>query len=364
MSPEEPRWWPAAGGAGEKGTETMTRMFASDNASGAHPDVMAALQAANIGHAHAYGADEWTARAVATIKRHLGKQAEAFFVFNGTGANVTALSSVMRTYDAVICAETAHINCDECGAPERFTGGKLLAVPTPDGKLTPELVAGAITGVGVEHHSQPRVVSITQSTECGTTYRPDEIAAIAKLAHDNGLVLHVDGARISNAAAFLGCTLAEMITEAGVDILSFGGTKNGMVFGEAVVFVDPTLAEGFRFVRKNGAQLASKMRYVSAQFEALYGTDLWLRNASHANEMARTLASAIADVPGIEVTQPVEANEVFARVRRELIKPLQAVSDFYVWYEASGEVRLVTSWDTTAEDVELFVEGAHAAARR
>ncbi len=338
----------------------MTRMFASDNASGAHPEVMDALAAANVGHAHAYGNDEWTGRALATIRRLFGEQAEAFFVFNGTGANVTALSAVMRTYDAVICAETAHINCDECGAPERFTGGKLVAVATPDGKLTPALVEGAITGVGVEHHSQPRVVSVTQSTEYGTTYRLPELAAIARTAHAHGLVVHVDGARISNAAAFLGCTLAEMITQTGVDILSFGGTKNGMLFGEAVVFLDPALAEGFRFVRKNGAQLASKMRFVSAQFEALYGGDLWLRNAAHANEMAQRLATAMGGIPGIEITQPVEANEVFARVRRELIKPLQAVADHYVWDEASGEVRWVTSWDTAPEDIDQFAGAARA----
>ncbi|MCE5191701.1 MAG: low specificity L-threonine aldolase [Actinomycetia bacterium] len=341
-----------------------TRMFASDNASGAHPDVVAAIAQANVGHAHAYGDDEWTRRAVASIKRHFGEHAEPFFVFNGTGANVTGLSAVMRTYDAVICAETAHINTDECGAPERFTGGKLIATPTPDGKLTPALVEGALAGKGVEHHSQPRVVSVTQATECGTTYRPKELAAIASVAHDNGLVLHVDGARISNAAAFLGCTLAEMITGAGVDVLSLGGTKNGLMFGEAVVFLDPALAGGFKFVRKNGAQLASKMRFVSAQFEALFGGDLWLRNASHANEMARRLASAMGGIEGIEITQPVESNEVFARVPFELIEPLQAVSGFYVWNERTGEVRWVTSWDTTNEDIDRFAEAAHALAGR
>lgn len=338
----------------------MSRMFASDNASGAHPDIMAALIAANTGHAHAYGNDEWTRSAKQTMKRHFGDQAETFFVFNGTGANVTALSAVMRSYHAVICAETAHINCDECGAPERFTGGKLLPVATPDGKLTPALIEGAITGVGVEHHSQPRVVSITQSTEYGTTYRSEEIAAIADVTHAHGLVLHVDGARISNAAAFLGCTLGEMTTDAGADIVSCGGAKNGMVFGEAVVFIRPELAEGFAFVRKNGAQLASKMRFISAQFEALFGGDLWLQNAAHANEMARLLASEMQGISGVEITQSVEANEVFARVRRELIKPLQDVSDYYMWDVQSDEVRWVTSWDTTSEDIDRFVGAARA----
>ncbi|PKQ19220.1 MAG: threonine aldolase [Actinobacteria bacterium HGW-Actinobacteria-6] len=342
----------------------MSRMFASDNASGAHPEVMAALMEANAGHAHAYGNDEWTRRATATVKRHFGEQAESFFVFNGTGANVTALSAFMHSYDAVICAETAHINVDECGAPERFTGGKLITVPTRDGKLTPDLIESAITGVGVEHHSQPRVVSITQSTEYGTVYRVSEIAAIAEFAHANGLVVHVDGARISNAAAFLGITLAEMITGTGIDVLSFGGTKNGMIFGEAVVFLDPVHAEGFRFVRKNAAQLASKMRYVSAQFEALFGGELWLENAAHANEMARLLASEMGEVAGVEITQAVEANEVFARIDGTLIEPLREIADFYVWDERTCEVRWVASWDTTPGDVERFVEGARRLTRR
>ena len=344
--------------------DTQNRMFASDNASGAHPDVMAALAEANSGHAHAYGNDEWTLKANATIKRHFGDRAESFFVFNGTGANVTALCAFMRSYDAVICAETAHINVDECGAPERFTGGKLITVPTRDGKLTPDLVEGAITGVGVEHHSQPRVVSITQSTEYGTVYRASEIAAIAEVAHSHGLAVHVDGARISNAAAFLGISLAAMLTDTGVDVLSFGGTKNGMIFGESVVFLDPAHAEGFRFVRKNAAQLASKMRYISAQFESLFGGDLWLRNAAHANEMARLLATGMGALAGVEITQAVEANEVFARIDGTLIEPLREVADFYVWDERTCEVRWVTSWDSTPGDIERFIEGARRLTRR
>ncbi len=335
-------------------------MFASDNASGAHPEVMAAIAEANVDHAHAYGNDPWTARAVEVVRGHFGEQAEPFFVFNGTGANVTALSAVMRTYDAVICAETAHINCDECGAPERFTGGKLIALPTVDGKLRAEQVEAAIAraGVGVEHHSQPRVLSITQATEFGTTYQPAEVRALADVAHANGMVLHMDGARISNAAAFLGCGMRAFTTDAGVDVLSLGGAKNGMLFGEAVVFLDPELAEGFRFTRKNAAQLASKMRYISAQFTALFGGDLWLRNASHANAMAERLAGKMGSIAGTDITQPVQANEVFARVPRELIKPLQDVSDYYVWDEESGEVRWVASWDTTPEDVDRFSDRA------
>lgn len=334
------------------------RMFASDNASGAHPAVLDAIRAANQGHAYAYGDDDWTRAAEAVVRRHLGDQARAYFVFNGTGANVTALTALMRPYEAVICPATAHINMDECGAPERFTGGKLIAVPTPDGKLTPEMVERAIFGVSVEHHSQPRVVSISQSTEYGTVYRPAEIAALADVAHEHGMYLHVDGARISNAAAALGCSFQEMVADAGVDVLSFGGTKNGMLFGEAVVFLREGLGEDFRFVRKQCAQLASKMRFIAAQFVALFGGDLWLENARHANEMARLLAEGMAAVPGVAITQPVEANEVFAILPREAIEPLSEEFGFYVWDERAGEVRWVASWDTTPEDVAAFVAGA------
>ncbi len=336
----------------------VRRMFASDNASGAHPAVLDAIRAANEGHAYAYGDDDWTRAAEAVVRRHLGDEARAFFVFNGTGANVTALAALMRPYEAVICPATAHINVDECGAPERFTGGKLIAVPTPDGKLTPEMVERAIFGVGVEHHSQPRVVSISQSTEYGTVYRPAEIAALAEVAHRHGMYLHVDGARISNAAASLGRSLKEMIADSGVDVLSFGGTKNGMLFGEAVVFLREGLGEDFRFVCKQGAQLASKMRFIAAQFVALYGGDLWLENARHANEMARVLAEGMAAVPGVRITQPVEANEVFAVLPCEAIAPLAEEFGFYVWDERAGEVRWVASWDTTPEDVAAFVAGA------
>lgn len=336
-------------------------MFASDNASGAHPDVMAALAKANRGHVHAYGYDEWTTRAVGVVRERVGApDAAVRFVFNGTGANVTGLQAVMRPYEAVICPVTAHINVDECGAPERFTGGKLLAVVTPDGKLTPELVESAISGVGVEHHSQPRVVSITQSTEYGTTYRPEEVRALADLAHAHGLVLHMDGARISNAAAFLGCDLAQVTSEVGVDVLSLGGAKNGLLFGEAVVFFDAERAADFLFIRKQSAQLASKMRFISAQFIALFGGELWRENAAHANEMARLLATGLAAVPGVRVTQPVEANEVFVVMAPPLAQRLRAVADFYSWDERANEHRLVASWDTTAEDVERFVEAARA----
>lgn len=331
------------------------RGFASDNASGAHPAVIAAMHEANAGHAHAYGADRWTERARELIRGEFGPSAEVFFVFNGTGANCTALQAVMRRHNAVICPATAHINTDECGAPERFTGGKLLAVPTPDGKLTPELVEGAITHVGFEHASQPAVVSITQSTEYGTVYSQQELAEIAATTRAHGLKLHLDGARLANAAASLKCTLREAV--AGADIVSFGATKNGAVLAESVVFLDPALAEEFKYVRKQSAQLASKMRYIAAQYIALLEDGLWRRNAENANAMAGLLAERASAIPGVRVTQQVEANEVFAVLPHAVIEPLAAEFDFYTWDEHAGEVRWVTSWDTTVEDVERFAAG-------
>lgn len=328
------------------------RTFASDNASGAHPAVMAAVSECNIGHVHAYGDDSWTRRATELMGRHFGESTEPFLVFNGTGANVTALQSLMKTYEAVICPSTAHINTDECGAPERFTGGKLLAVPTPDGKLTPALIEGAVRGVGFEHASQPRVVSITQSTECGTVYSRDELIAVVTAAKALGLRVHVDGARLANAAASLGCTLGEAC--AGADVVSFGATKNGAMLAESVVFLNPALAADYRYIRKQSAQLASKMRFVAAQFIALLEGDLWLENAERANAMARLLAQRVREAPGVRITQSVDANEVFAVLPRKVIAPLQAEFDFYTWDERADEVRWVTSWDTTEEDVEHF----------
>lgn len=330
-----------------------TRGFASDNASGVHPDVFASMVAANTGHVHAYGDDPYTHAAITAIRRQFGEQAEVFFVFNGTGANVTALQTLVRSYQYVICPETAHINRDECGAPVRFTGGTLATVRTPDGKLTAALVEGAVTGVGFEHHSQPAAVSVTQATERGTVYRPDELAAVVQAAHARGLRVHLDGARLANAAAALGCTLGEAC--AGADVVSFGGTKNGAMLAEAVVFLDPSLAADFKYVRKQSAQLASKMRFVAAQFAALLEDDLWRRNASHANTMAALLAEGVRDLPGVRITQAVDANEVFAVLPHEVIDLLREEFDFYYWDEAAGEVRWVTSWDTTEDDVARFV---------
>lgn len=327
-----------------------SRGFASDNAASVHPMVLERIAEANQGHAHAYGDDGWTRRAEALIRRHFGEDARFFPVFNGTGANVTSLQTLMRPFEAVICAESAHINEDECGAPERFTGGKLLPAATPDGKLTPELVVGAVRNVGFEHASQARVVSITQSSEYGTVYSRDELSAIADAATSKGLRLHVDGARLANAAAALGCDLGEACE--GADVVSFGLTKNGAMLAEAVIVREPVLAEDFKYIRKQSAQLASKMRFISAQFVAMLEDGLWRDNAAHANEMAQLLVERVSDIPGVRIMQQVQANEVFAELPEVAVADLQSEVDFYRWTEGTGEVRWVTSWDTTQSDVE------------
>lgn len=332
------------------------RTFASDNNSGVHPKVLEALARVNEGHVLAYGDDPHTAAATARLKAVFGDDAEVFFVFNGTAANVLSLKAMTQPYHAVLCAMGAHIDVDECGAPERFTGCKLLPIPTPDGKLTPDLVAPHVKGVGIQHHAQPRVVSITNSTEVGTVYAPHEVRALADFCHARGLRLHVDGARIANAAASLGVGLRELTRDAGVDALSLGGTKNGLMFGEAVLLFDPTLAGDFKFHRKQAMQLASKMRFVAAQFDALLEDDLWLRNARHANRMARLLAEEAAKVPGVELVRMPQANAVFARLPPAAIPLLQAEVPFYTWDEARHEGRWVASFDTTEDDVLRLVE--------
>jgi threonine aldolase len=334
--------------------------FASDNHSGAHPEVLEAIAAANVGHAGSYGADPWTERVAQTFRRHFGEDARAFPVFNGTGANVASIDAVVRPHEAVICTESAHMNVDECGAPERLTGTKLLSVATEHGRLTPADVSRWEPKRGDEHHVQPRLVSITQATELGTVYTAGEVRAIADAAHGRDMLLHVDGARLANAAASLGVTLREVTTDAGVDLLSFGGTKNGLVLGDAVVFLRPDLAEGFEFVRKQLGQLASKMRFVSAQLEALLAGGLWLESASHANAMATRLAGAVAPLDGLEVVHPVEANAVFARLPRaaidRLLGELPGDHPFYIWDEPDEVVRWMCSWDTAAEEVDRFAE--------
>jgi threonine aldolase len=332
---------------------TERRGFASDNHAGVHPDVVAAIAAANEGHAPAYGADEWTARAAERFREHFGDAARAFPVFNGTAANVLCLETLTQPWEAVVCARTAHLNVDECGASER-AGRKLLAVDTPDGRLTPALVEPLLERIGDEHAIQPRVVSIAQSSELGTVYPPDRVAALADWAHARGMLLHVDGARICNAGAGLGVQLRALTTDAGVDALSFGGTKNGLMGAEAVVLLRDDAGASFKFLRKQAMQLASKMRYIAAQLDALLAGDLWLRSASHANAMAGRLAAAIDGIPGLRITQPVEANGVFAVLDPAATERLQRDWPFYVWNEATGEVRLMTAWDTAPEDVDAF----------
>jgi threonine aldolase len=330
------------------------RGFASDNNAGVHPAMLEAMASVNDGHVIAYGDDPYTSKAVSSIQSQLGEDTGVFFVFIGTAANVLGLSSVTQSYHAVICPETAHINVDECGAPEKFTGCKLLASDTPDGKLTVEMIASHMHGIGFEHHVQPRVVSITQATEMGTVYTLDEIRSIADYTHKQGMLLHMDGARISNAVVSLDCDLYEMTGGAGVDVLSFGGTKNGMMYGEAVVFFNKALCEDFKYRRKQGMQLSSKMRYIAAQFSAFLENDLWKQNARHANLMAQKLYQAVKDIPGIRITQKVESNAVFAIIPEAAIEKLQEAYFFYVWDESTSEVRWMCSFDTTEEDIEGF----------
>ncbi|MCU1264666.1 MAG: aromatic amino acid beta-eliminating lyase/threonine aldolase [Acidobacteria bacterium] len=332
-----------------------SRSFASDNNAGVHPRVLRALERANVGHVVAYGDDLYTESAVGRFREQLGDDIEVFFVFSGTGANVLGLKAMTQPYHAVICAETAHINVDECGAPEKFTGCKLLTVPTTDGKLRAEDIKPLLHGIGVEHHVQPRIISISQATEMGTVYRPEEIKTLADFAHQRNLLLHVDGARLANAAVGLKARLRELTTDVGVDVLSFGGTKNGLMYGEAVVFFNRNLAADFKFIRKQGSHLASKMRFISVQFEALLTNDLWKKNAAHANRMAQILAQELAKIRPIEITQKVEANGVFAIVPQRYVPLLQKEYFFYVWNEAMSEVRLMTSFDTTEEDIQRFV---------
>jgi threonine aldolase len=334
--------------------DPRVRGFASDNYAGVHPEVLAAIALANGGHQVAYGEDEYTAHLQEVFRGHFGPRAEAFPVFNGTGANVVALQALTERWGAVVCAASAHINVDEGGAPERMGGLKLLTVPTPDGKLTPELIDREAWGFDDEHRAQPQVVSITQSTELGTCYTPEEIRAICDHAHERGLAVHLDGSRIANAAATLGVPMRAFTTDAGVDVLSFGGTKNGLLLGECVVVLSPERVRAMKHLRKLSMQLASKMRFVSVQFEALLAGDLWLRSAAHANAMARRLESAVRAVEGVTVVRPVQANAVFARLPREVGERLQKRYRFYFWDESAGEVRWMCSFDTTEEDVDSF----------
>ena len=331
------------------------RGFASDNNAGVHPEIFKAMAEANQGHVVAYGDDVYTERAVKIFQRHFGKDCAVFFVFNGTAANVLGITAITRSWHSVICSDIAHLQVDECGAPEKYSGCKVLTVPSPDGKLTPEGILPHLHDFGFEHHSQPRVISITQSTEMGTVYSLPEIKEIARLGQKFRMQLHMDGARLANAVVSLGCSLQDITRDAGVDVLSFGGTKNGMMYGEAIVFFNPKLAEEFKYIRKQGMQLGSKMRFISSQFSALLSNDLWLRNARHSNQMARYLEQKLREIPQIVITQPVQANAVFAILPLPYIEELQKKFFFYVWNEKTSEVRWMTSFDTTENDIEQFV---------
>jgi threonine aldolase len=336
------------------------KSFASDNYAAVHPDALAAIAAANDGHEPAYGDDRYTAHAQQLFREHFGDAAQAYLVFNGTAANVLAMRAACDPWGGVICTHTAHVNADEGGAPEAIAGVKLFTAQSPDGKLTPDHVESRLGRIGDVHQCQPQLVSIAQSTELGTTYRPDEIAALGEVAHRHGLRLHVDGARLCQAAAALEVPLRALTTDVGVDIVSFGGTKVGMLGAEAVVFLEPSLADGFPYLRKQSLQLASKGRFIAAQFEALLQNDLWQRLGAHANAMAARLAAAVGDLPGLTITQPVQANAVFAALPASATLALQADWRFYVWDETTGEVRWMCSWDTTPDEVDAFAAAIRA----
>jgi len=340
---------------------TQRKSFGSDNQAGAHRAVLSALAGANFGDAIGYGDDPWTQRAAAALCTAFGARGGAFFVFTGTAANVLGLSLLLRPYEGVICADSAHVNVDECGAPERILGSKLLTVPTPDGKLTPGLISTRLADRGDEHRVQPRVVTISQVTELGTCYTLAELKSLGEFCRAERLRLYIDGARLANAAAHLGCSLADLAAQA--DVLSFGGTKNGAVGGEAVVVMAEELIADVPFLRKQQGQLASKMRYLAVQFQALLDDDLWLRNAGHANAMARRLAEGIHGVPGVRLRQPVESNAVFASLDPAHIARLQQDWQFYVWDTTAQVVRWMTAYDTTEADVDAFVADVWRAAQ-
>jgi threonine aldolase len=337
------------------GKDNIRRGFASDNNAGVHPEILKEIEKSNVGHVIGYGSDVYTEQAKELFRNHLGNNAEVFFVFTGTAANVLGISGVTRSFNSVITACTAHLEQDECGAPEKFTGCKVLTVDTPDGKITVDMIRKHMHGFDFEHHSQPKVISVTQSTEMGTVYSVEEVKKIADFAHSRNMLLHMDGARIANAAVSLGLPFKAAVTDAGVDILSFGGTKNGMMFGEAVCFLRLGLSGDFKYIRKQGMQLASKMRFISAQYIAYFRNDLWKKCASHSNAMAALLAERIGAMDGIKITQPVQSNGVFVIIPHNVAEKVMREYFFYPWNEDISEYRLMTSWDTTEEDIDQFV---------
>ena len=332
------------------------RGFASDNNAGVHPEILKELEIINTGHTLGYGGDIYTKRAEELFKEHLGNDAEVFFVFTGTAANVLGLTSITRAWNSIVTANSAHLETDECGAPEKFTGCKVLTSDTADGKITVDLITKHIHGFDFEHHAQPKVISITQSSEMGTVYTVPEIIKLADFAHSKGLLIHMDGARLANAAVSLNLPFKAFTTDAGVDVLSFGGTKNGMMFGEAVCFLKPGLSTDFKYMRKQGMQLASKMRFISAQFIAYFCNDLWKRNASHSNKMALLLAEKLRDINDIKITQKVQSNAIFVIIPHDVAEKVQSHYFFYPWNEEISEYRLMTSWDTTGDDIQSLVD--------
>ncbi len=331
------------------------RSFASDNNSGVHPAIMKAIAEANKGHAIAYGTDIWTEKADQCIATVFGDDVQPYYVFNGTGSNMVALQTMTLPFHSIVSASTGHICVDECGAPAKFTSCMVKEVPCPDGKLTPERIAKQLHGFDDQHHSQPKVVYLSQCTELGTVYTPEELKAICDYAHSFGMYVHMDGARLANACATLNLGLRELSRDCGVDILSLGGTKNGMMMGEAVIAFRPELLENIKYYRKQSAQLFSKMRYISAQYSAYFENDLWLKNAQHANEMALLLADQLKNIPDLQLTQKVESNALFLTMPQNIIDRLLKHYFFYIWNEENNEIRLLCSWDTTVADIEQFI---------
>jgi threonine aldolase len=347
----------------EKVSPQPIRGFASDNNAGVHPEILDAIGRVNRGHVVAYGDDPYTRSAIKKFEEHFGPDIAIFFTFNGTGANVLSLQALTRSFQSVLCSDYAHIYTDECGAPEKHTGCKLIPLPHQSGKITVDSVRHAYHSIGDQHHSQPRVISITQSTEMGTVYQPQEIRALAEFAHEHGMFLHVDGARLANAAVSLGQTLRQATRDLGVDVLSFGGTKNGILGGEAVVFFQPALGTDFLYLRKQSMQLASKMRFIAAQFEALLTNDLWRRSAEHANRMASLLEKEVRRIPEVKVVWKVEANGVFVQIPRPSIEKLLKHYFFHMWIEEESIVRWMCSFDTTEDDIRKFAEAVANAVR-
>ena len=329
--------------------------FGSDNHSGVHPDIIKALIDANNGYSIAYGEDEHTESAVKKFKNLFGQDIDVFFVYNGTATNILGLKTVTNSYNSIICADNAHLNVHECCGPEKFTGCKLVTIPTRNGKLSPKLIIPYLLGTGDVHMAQPKVISFTQSTELGTTYAVDELKKLCRFAHNNNLLVHLDGARICNAAVFLKKDLKEITKDVGVDILSFGGTKNGMMYGEAVIFFEKKLSNDFEFYRKQGMQLASKMRFISAQFNAFFENNLWKKNAEHANEMAQYLKNKIDKISKVKIVQKVEANMVFTSIPKKYLQQLRKKFFFHITDENASIARLMCSFNTKKESIDELV---------